>query len=302
MSAERPASASKTRELRGAAASILLAGGFALCAGTCRAEGPAIVPNATVAAATPQVPLADHRATYRITLLKSTGTKSPTFARGRVSYEFTGSFCDGYSQVFRQVTELQPAEGATRLSDMRSATFEDPDEKGFSFDVKTAVDEGTPEVVDGRASKKKNVLAIQLSKPNAQTVDVDDEVLFPTAHLKRIIAAAKAGQRILSVKVFDGSDDGKKVYETTTVIGRPLVASADDMGAAHIVAMDATTRWPVSISYFDEGRKDGEPAYTLGFELYENGVSRALRFDYGDFVLGGEMTSLELLPMKACKN
>ena len=272
-----------------------------LGAGVCHAEGPAIVPNATAPAAVPQLPLADHRAAYRITLLTSTGTKSPTFARGRVSYEFTGSFCDGYSQVFRQITELQPAEGATRLSDMRSATFEDPDEKGFSFDVKTAVDEGAPDVVDGRASKKKDVLAIQLSKPSAQTVDVDDEVLFPTAHLKRIIAAAKAGQHIVSVKVFDGSDDGKKVYDTTTVIGRPVTTPADDMGAAHIVAMDAMTRWPVSISYYEEGRKDGEPAYTLGFELYENGVSRALRFDYGDFVLGGEMTSLELLPMKACK-
>ena len=81
-----------------------------------------------------------------------------------------------------------------------------------------------------------------------------------------------------------------------------MTTPADDMGAAHIVAMDAMTRWPVSISYFDEGRKDGEPAYTLGFELYENGVSRALRFDYGDFVLGGEMTSLELLPMRTCKD
>ena len=284
------------------AAALLLAAETTFGAGACRAEGPGLVPNVTAPEATPQVPLSDHRATYRITLFKSTGAKSPTFARGRVSYEFTGSLCDGYSQVFRQVTELQPAEGATRVSDMRSATFEDPDEKGFSFDVKTALDERAPDVVDGRASKKKNVLAIQLSKPSAQTMDVDDDVLFPTAHLKRIIAAAKMGQHILSAKVFDGSDDGKKVYDTTTIIGRPLTMPADDMGAAHIVAMDTMTRWPVSISYFDEDSKDGEPAYTLGFELYENGVSRALRFDYGDFVLGGEMTSLELLPMKACKN
>ena len=296
---------------------MLLAEVLVLPAGQCRAEGLVIAPGFTGPPPAPQTPLADHRAAYRITLFKSTGAKSPTFARGRVSYEFTGSFCEGYSQVFRQVTELQPAEGATRVSDMRSATFEDADEKGFSFDVKTAVDDGAPEVVDGRASKKKDVLAIQLSKPSAQTVDVDDQVLFPTAHLKRIIAAAKTGQRILSVKVFDGSDDGKKVYDTTTVIGRPMTTQAhppppargpppptpaDDAGAAHILAMDAMTRWPVSISYFEEGRKDGGPAYTLGFELYENGVSRALRFDYGDFVLGGEMTSLELLPMKGCKN
>jgi hypothetical protein len=38
----------------------------------------------------------------------------------------------------------------------------------------------------------------------------------------------------------------------------------------------------------------------LSFQLYENGISRALRLDYGDFVLAGEMTSLELLPTPPC--
>jgi hypothetical protein len=275
----------------------LLAFAAVLAAGPGRAEGPVMPPK--IGKGAPSLELADHRATYNVTLYKSIGTKSPTSARGRVSYEFTGSACDGYSQVFRQVTQLQPAEGATRLSDMRSATFEDADGKNFSFDVKSTLDDNPPDVVDGNASKKNDLLAIHISKPTAQTIDVGDEVLFPTAHLKRILAAAAAGQHILAAKVFDGSDDGKKVYDTT--IGRPIVGNADDMGAAHIVAMDSMTRWPVSISYFEEDKKDGEPAYSLGFELYENGVSRALRFDYGDFVLGGELSSLEMLPMKRCK-
>lgn len=264
------------------------------------AEGPALPPVAPHAAQVEAaVPLASHRAIYNITLLRSTGSKSPTSARGRVSYEFTGSACDGYSQIFRQITEIQPGEGATRLSDMRSATFEDGDGTSFSFDLKTTVDNNPPEVVDGHANKKKNdLLAIELSKPSTQTVDVDSDVLFPTAHLRRIIAAAKAGQKILGVKVFDGSDDGKKVYETTTIIGRALTGPTDDPG--HDPALDKLRRWPVTIGYFEEGRKDEEPSYTLGFELYENGVSRALRFDYGDFVLAGQMTKIELLPSKPC--
>ena len=51
----------------------------------------------------------------------------------------------------------------------------------------------------------------------------------------------------------------------------------------------------------DRNKKDGVPNYVLSFDLYENGISRALTLDYGDFVLSGEMTSLELLPEKACK-
>ena len=75
-----------------------------------------------------------------------------------------------------------------------------------------------------------------------------------------------------------------------------------------IVAINRTTkeltRWPVTISYFYRAaaEKTGEqtPVYAITFELYENGVSRALILDYGDFVLRGEMTSVEMKDEKAC--
>ena len=277
-------------------AGCLNAVALAASLGVLPCAGQAETLNPGGSATSQAVPLALHRASYKITLLSATGTKSPTSARGRLMYEFTGSARDGYSQVFRQITEMQPAEGETRLSDMRSATFEDGDGKTFSFYVKTVADEAGADVVEGRAAKKTNdLLAIQLSKPKSQLIDVDNEVLFPTAHLGRIIAAAKAGQQILGVRVFDGSDDGKKVFDTTTIIGRPMTGRPADPDSAHSASMDLMQRWPVSISYFEEGHKDQGPAYTLSFELYENGVSRALRFDYGDFVLGGELTNLELL-------
>jgi hypothetical protein len=285
---------------RGAGIAIAMAG-FLFTASAGHSEAPVMPPAANKPAAGPAIPLVSHRAIYDVSLLKSIGSKSPTSARGRVSYEFTGSGCDGYSQVFRQLTEIQPGEGATRLSDMRSATFEDAEGTSFSFDVKTTVDSNPPDVVDGRASKQKSdLLAIQLSKPASQNINVGSDVLFPTAHLKRIIAAGKAGQRMLEVKVFDGSDDGTKVYDTTTIIGRPLTTPTDDGPAARVPGMDGVRRWPVTISYFEPGKTDEEPVYRLGFELFENGVSRALRFDYGDFVLAGRMTSMELLPAKRC--
>ena len=38
--------------------------------------------------------------------------------------------------------------------------------------------------------------------------------------------------------------------------------------------------------------KAGHPVYAIGFELYENGISRELRLDYGDFIIDGTMSSL----------
>ena len=60
-------------------------------------------------------------------------------------------------------------------------------------------------------------------------------------------------------------------------------------------------RWPVTLSYFSRERGEGTPIYTLSFEVFEDGVSRALRLDYGQFALKGELTTLELLPSGECQ-
>jgi len=60
----------------------------------------------------------------------------------------------------------------------------------------------------------------------------------------------------------------------------------------------------VTISYFEKVRsqKNSEqtPVYAIGFELYENGISRALSLDYNDFVVTGKLSSLEIRQAKPC--
>ena len=53
--------------------------------------------------------------------------------------------------------------------------------------------------------------------------------------------------------------------------------------------------WPVSIGYFEAKGGDLTPSYQIDFRLYENGVSRELLIDYGDFSIHGTLTSLEYL-------
>jgi hypothetical protein len=63
----------------------------------------------------------------------------------------------------------------------------------------------------------------------------------------------------------------------------------------------------VTISYFEQQSEKAEqtgeqtPVYSIGFELYENGISRALTLDYPDFTISGKMTSLEMKQEKPCK-
>ncbi len=59
--------------------------------------------------------------------------------------------------------------------------------------------------------------------------------------------------------------------------------------------------WPVKITYFDQDAKlDQAPTYSMSALLYDNGVMRRLRLDYGRFVLIGKLVRLDTLPTTPC--
>ena len=250
--------------------------------------------------------LAPHRAVYDLKLLKSLGKRSIESVRGRILYDFTGSPCEGYALQFRQVSQLDSGEGKMSLSDLRAATWEDGDAKSFRFNSENKVNERVVDTVDGSAGRSDSQVSVRLSKPAPKNFDLDAKVVFPTEHVRRVIEAAEAGKSLLELSVFDGSESGDKVFSTLAVIGNVIAPGEKlpDDAAAGNATLAALKRWPVTISYFDQtAAKTGEqtPAYAIGFELYENGISRALSLDYGDFVVSGTMSQLELKDATACK-
>ena len=258
----------------------------------------ALVSSPVLAEVAAPIPMAAHHATYKLSLLKSTGTNAPTSATGVIDYVFSGSSCEGYTTTFRQLTELQPAEGEARLNDLRSTTFEDAAGTQFNFKTTTKNDTDTVSDVDGSARKQSDGKTnVELKRP-AGTAALGSDILFPTEHLRKIIETAKAGGKILVASVFDGSDTGKKVFRTLSVIGAPIETPSSD-ASGRTESLKSMRRWPVAISYF-EGNKEDQPDYVLSFDLYEDGISRALKLDYGDFVLAGDLTELSLAAEPTC--
>ncbi len=125
--------------------------------------GLVLYSSAALAAA--PMPLASHRALYKLSLDKANGSSAPASADGLIAYEFSGSVCEGYTSNFRQMTEMQPQDGATRVTDMRSTTFEDGDGRNFTFKVETLVDGHQSEAIEGNAKKSAaGVLNVNLSR------------------------------------------------------------------------------------------------------------------------------------------
>ena len=262
-------------------------------------------PAASAPAATPV--LVPHRAVYDLKLLRSRGKRSLEAVRGRILYDFSGNACEGYVLQFRQVSELDSGEGKVAMSDLRATTWEDGTARKFRFNSQNFVDQRAVDTVDGSAQRDSDKVEVKLAKPTEKSFGIAKDMVFPTEHMRLIIEAAHAGKTILELPVYDGSESGEKLYATMTVIGReippdqkvPTDAAAGKTELAHM------KRWPVTISYFDQAAKTaaGEqtPVYAIGFELYENGISRALTLDYGDFVVAGEMSQLEVKDAPACK-
>lgn len=260
---------------------------------------------AAAAPASGKIVLAPHRAIYNLKLLRASRTGGINSVRGRIVYDFSGSACEGYALRLRQMSELVSGEGDV-LSDLRSTTWEDNAAKRFRFNSENLVNEKPTDAVDGHADRTPAAVRVTLDRPETKRFSVPAAAVFPTEHTRRIIAAARAGKSILTLPVYDGSDNGEKIYDTITVIGKPIAKPAAD-ASAKISALSGLTRWPVSIGYFEKEsaalERSGEqtPVYSISFELYENGVSRALVLGYKDFTLEGDLTGLEMKKPKACK-
>ncbi len=270
--------------------------GLLACVALALCGGPAYADVAT--------PLAAHRAGYEISLdsvnsEQPLDANAPIAASGLIAYEFRGSACEGYASNFRQLTELQRTEGGDVASEINAVSFEDGEAKSLRFEISTQSAGASQPSISGSAARGGDgAIDVSLIKPGKEKVDIGRDILFPTQHIERIIATAKAGGRVLEARVFDGSDTGKKVYSTLTIIGLERKGPSDDSKVAAKLA--DIPRWPVTVSYFNEAKKDAAPDYTMSFDLYENGVSGSLKLDYGSFALTAKLKKLQWLPDSPC--
>jgi hypothetical protein len=251
--------------------------------------------------------LVAHRAIYEMKLDDAhsvSGVTGITGIDGRMVFEFTGSECDGYSLNMRLVTQMTDSQDQTNMTDLRSSTWEQGNGRTFRFQSSQFVNEKPTDVTTGRAIREtpNEAVKVRLSQPARAELKLSGPVLFPTQHSLALIEKARAGQTLFQARIYDGSEKGQKVFDTTAIIGTVVPPGADR--ALEPVAKDKglgeLASWPVSIGYFEEQGGDLTPSYQIDFRLYENGVSRELLIDYGTFSVHGTLTALEYLKTPEC--
>ena len=264
---------------------------LSLLAGVCLASSAA-------SAATMSM-LAPHRAVYDLELKDASDRSGIKALRGRMVYEFNGSVCDGFTTTFRYVTKIDNGENE-RLTDQQTTTFESGDGKDFEFLTKNYVDKAIDKETRGKAKLGDAGLSVEVTKPTETKYQLEKS-FFPTTHLVDLLSRAEKGETFYETQIFDGTEDADRTLTTTVILGAKNKAHSegDDKDIASVKGADY---YPVSISYFDPKSEAGEetPVYQIGFKLYENGVTRDLIMDYGDFVLTVKLVDLKLFDKPNC--
>lgn len=267
--------------------------GLATFCGACLA---AVVVGGAASAST----LAPHRAVYDLELKDASERSGITGMYGRMVYEFNGSACEGYTVSFRFVTKVDTGE-EVRLTDQQTTTYEDTKAGSFRFLTRSFTDEKLDTEVRGSAHDEKSGVKVELTAPDKREVALA-ESRFPTEHMLEVIDRAKRGETFFESRIFDGSDTGDKTLITSAFVGKARKPASDDADAGKAGKLAGESYWPVTISYFnDDASGDALPIYRMSFKLYENGVTRDLTMDYGDFVLSGKLADLEVFKADECK-
>ena len=245
-----------------------------------------------------------YRALYDLEPAKVAQASAAMPIDGKIAYEVTGSECAGYTIDTDYTTRYTDAEAGVRAVDTKSTTFESPDglklqisqtqtiNKEVSDDAKITAAKSSPDAagdVDQQGTKK-------------QHFSIPAGMIFPTAHQKRLLTAAMAGQTRDVSMVYDGSD-GEKQFKVVTFIGKKREPGSytPDLANPEAQALQGMASWPFQLGYYavDNANSD-EPDFQATFNMYENGVSTEMLFDYGNFSMKGKLTKFEAITPDAC--
>lgn len=245
-----------------------------------------------------QVPMAAHRALYRLTL-ESVRGGDVSAATGTMAYEVSDA-CDGWATRQRLAMTLTSRDGQDIELISDYATWESKDGLSMRFRMRQTTDTAVTEQVEGTAKLDGpgGPGTIHYRVPEDKEVALPPGTLFPMAHTEAIIAAAEAGKRFLALPIFDGT--GSRGAQDSSI----AIAGWGAGGNAPFPALANMKSGRVRIAFFDrEPRPEsdkpaGSPDYEVGMRYYANGVADNLQMDFSDFVMQGRLSEFAETPAR----
>lgn len=246
------------------------------------------------------VELAPYRALYSVSLSSTKPDSGVVGVDGEMAVE-EGEACDGWTveQHFQFTVHNAESDDAEIASNFVS--WEAKDGLRFRFSERD-LKNGAPEkdvsgeaTLDGAGKGGK----VDFTKPHRATLDLPAGVIFPTSHTRLLIAEAAKGEHFVARKVFDGTSEDN-ASDVTAVMGAPQDAAATAAGEEVKSPLLERPSWHVHLAFFSSDSNRDFPDFELGMRLLDNGISRDLVLDYGDFAVRAKLKEIEAMPKPNC--
>jgi hypothetical protein len=227
-----------------------------------------------------------------------------------------GETCDGWTVEQRYELTINYAESQDVHIVSNFVTWESKDGLRYRFNQKETRNGTVDEEIRGSAQLDGPGKGgtITFEKPQPQTMKLPEGALFPSAHTILLIERAKAGDNFVSRQVFDGATVEGAVLVSAVLgpkAGPKPGAEADakvdpnakgDRAAADSLNDPILQRpgWHVRLAFFPADPNAEKPDYELGMLLLDNGVSRDMLIDYGDYTIKAQLAKIEALGKPHC--
>ena len=244
------------------------------------------------------VELQSHRAVYDLTLVSARSASGIVGLRGRMVLEWAGG-CEGATFNQRMGLRIDRADEQSLISDLTLSSWESRDGRRLRFTFRDRVNRQLIREFRGQATidDADGAGRVDFSLPEGRTETLPPGTLFPTAHMREVIARAKDGERLISRKIFEVTSD-HLIFDAVAFVSKAL--AADDTGGEHHELLEGLASWRMTIGFFDIATKSDTPEYEVAFRVFDNGVSTEVELDYGDFKVDADLRELTYLSGSGC--
>ncbi|MCC7427145.1 MAG: cell envelope integrity EipB family protein [Alphaproteobacteria bacterium] len=250
-------------------------------------------PQARRAPARAAVTLVSHRAAYQLQLYRARAGSDVQGAEGAMYFEIT-DHCNGWSSQQRFTLTVIQRDGNAFEMGSDYITFETADGSRMRHRLRQTTDGQVTQTIVGEARLRPRGAGVaRYREPDEAQVPLPRGTLLPQRHTIRAIQAAIAGQRRFLVPVFDGTT-AQGAQDVNTVIGNRLPPFADE----RFPELRGQPSWRMRIAYFDREGQNATPEYEVGVRYFSNGVADEIRMDFGEFIVEGRLTELEVVPRR----
>lgn len=241
--------------------------------------------------------IASHRALYTMSLAGARNESGVVGARGTMAYQW-GETCDGWTVEQRYKLNINYAEAQDVDILSNFVTWESKDARRYRFNQKETRNGAVDEEIRGSAALDgpgKGGIA-SFEKPKPENMKLPPGTLFPSIHTISIIEKAQAGENFFSREVFDGATVSGAVL-VSAVIGPKVEPDPELAKKSPLLERPG---WRVRLAFFPADQNAEKPDYELGMLLLDNGISRDMTIDYGDYTIKAKLDDIEALPKPHC--